>query len=196
MGDIPELNIVDGMRLCSQCLDGKGGICHAPGCMLIRCTAPDIPIRESIIEQGGSIIPDCGKEYTLEDPEPTVPPDLGAIIDGLTDELIDPDRPFTGQPHTDAGERGKTEVKGIRFRDLADCIVQAFVDAASLDCEDERVGEELRKRAEDGTLNYNDVYKLDLSKMDPLALMQNVCCRVEMRMGIYPNVPGLETSND
>lgn len=121
---------------------------------------------------------------------------LGDIISGLGDELIDPNRPFTGQPHTDSGERGKTEVKGIRFRDLADCVVQAFVDCTSSDLEDEQLAEELRSRAEDGTLNYNDVYKLDTSRMDPLALVQNVTCRVERRMGIFPNVPGLEANDD
>lgn len=122
--------------------------------------------------------------------------DLGDILTSMTDSLTDPKRPFTGQPHTDAGERGKTEVKGIRFRDLADCVVKALVDAASGDLEDEAQADELRRRADDGTLNYNDVYLLDLSQMDPLALMQNICCRVEKVMGIYPNVPKLHCETE
>ncbi len=44
--------------------------------------------------------------------------DLADIIQGLFDDTTDPDRPFTGQSHTSKGERGKTEVKSIRFRDL------------------------------------------------------------------------------
>jgi hypothetical protein len=44
----PRLEIVT-LQLCSSCLDGDGGICHVPGCALCRSTAPDIPIRESVI---------------------------------------------------------------------------------------------------------------------------------------------------
>ena len=117
--------------------------------------------------------------------------DLGDIIESMTDHTTDPDRPFTGQPQTYQGERGKTEVKGIRFRDLADCVARVFVDAAGFDIEDEVVRDELYRRAEDGTLNYNDLYTLNLSKMDPVALIQNIGCRVEKVMGIYPNVPRL-----
>lgn len=118
--------------------------------------------------------------------------DLGDLLMGLSDHTTDPDRPFTGQPHTDNGGRGKTEVTGIRFRDLADCVVKAWIDAASHTIEDEVLRDELIRRADDGTLNYNDVYKLECGGIDPLALMQNVCCRVEKAMGIYPNVPKLE----
>ena len=44
--------------------------------------------------------------------------DLADIISSMTDHTTDPARPFTGQPHTENGERGKTEIKGIRFRDF------------------------------------------------------------------------------
>ena len=114
---------------------------------------------------------------------------LNDIIMSLGDHATDPARPFTGQPHTDQGERGKTEVKGIRFRDLADCVCRAFIDAAGFTLEN---ADEMYRRADDGTLNYNDLYQLDLSEMDPVALIQNITCRVEKAMGIYPNVPGLE----
>jgi hypothetical protein len=118
--------------------------------------------------------------------------DLGNILMGLTDHTTDPDRPFTGQPHTENGQRGATEIKGIRLRDLADCIVKAWIDAASHTIEDENLQEELIGRADDGTLNYNDVYKIDCGDVDPLALMLSVCCRVEKAMGIFPNVPRLQ----
>ncbi len=117
---------------------------------------------------------------------------LGDIISSLTDHTTDPDRPFTGQPHTDNGERGKTEIKGIRFRDLSNCIIQAWIDAASHTIEDGALQEELRNRSEDGTLNYNDVYHIECGDVDPLALMQCITVRVEKMMGIYPNVPKLE----
>ena len=108
---------------------------------------------------------------------------LGDIIMNLNDHTTDPDRPFTGQSHTCHGERGKTEVKGIRFRDLADCVVKAFVDSTP------GISDELRQRSNDGTLNYNDLYELDLLEMGPIALIQNINCRVEKAMGIYPNIP-------
>ena len=111
---------------------------------------------------------------------------LGDAIMALSDHTTDPNRPFTGQKHTDQGERGKTEVKGIRFRDLSDCVVKAFVDSTP------GLSDELYERADDGTLNYNDLYDLDLTEMDPLALTQNICCRVEKAMGIYPNIGELE----
>lgn len=114
--------------------------------------------------------------------------DLTGIIDGLTDHQTDASRPFIGQAHTSNGERGKTEVKGIRFRDLADCVVRAFVDSAAFTLEDEKVRDLMSQRADDGTLNYNDLYDLNLSEMDPIALVQNIVCRVEKAMGIYPNI--------
>ncbi len=117
---------------------------------------------------------------------------LGGIINDLSNHQTDPGRPFTGQPHTDNGERGKTELNGIRFRDLADCVVKAWIDSAVHTIEDESLRDELRRRADDGTLNYNDIFLLECGDVDPLALVQNVSIRVEKAMGIYPNVPRLE----
>lgn len=108
--------------------------------------------------------------------------DLNDLIVGMSDHQTNASRPFTGQSHTDQGERGKTEVKGIRFRDLADCAVRAFVDS----CPD--VSDELRKRRDDGTLNYNDLFTFNMDEMDPVAFIQNLGCQVEKMMGIFPNV--------
>ncbi len=80
----------------------------------------------------------------------------------------------------------KVLVNGLRFRDLADCVVKAFVDSTP------GVSDEMYQRADDGTLNYNDLYELDLTEMDPIALIQNICCRVEKTMKIYPNIKGVE----
>ena len=126
------------------------------------------------------------------DNEEEYPFDLGEIIQSLSDHTTDSERPFSGQSHTYQGERGKTEVKGIRFRDLADCVARAFIGAAVFTIKDKTFQEELRDRAEDGTLNYNDLYSLDLSEMDPGALISNIICEVEKMMGIYPNIPKID----
>ncbi len=51
------LNKVDTIMLCDACLDGRGEICHTPGCVMIRRTCPDFPIREDIESAGGTITP-------------------------------------------------------------------------------------------------------------------------------------------
>jgi len=107
--------------------------------------------------------------------------ELGDIIAGLSDQLTHPDRPFSGQPWTCFGKRGKTEIKGVRFRDLSDCVCRAMV-------RDFSKSEVLKLRADDHTLNYNDLYGMEFDDMDPLALIQAVCCEVERFMGIFPNV--------
>lgn len=118
--------------------------------------------------------------------------DLRNIVSNLTDHTTDPSRPFTGQPHTVQGTRGKTKIEGITFRDLADCVAKAFVDSSACLLKDEKFADELRLRAEDGTLNYNDLFLLPDAGMDPVALIQNISVRVEKTMGIFPNVPKLE----
>jgi len=45
---------------------------------------------------------------------------------GFNDINMRRDRPYTGQPHTDTGTRGKTEIKGITFRDIRDCFIRAY----------------------------------------------------------------------
>jgi hypothetical protein len=98
----------------------------------------------------------------------------------------DPNRPFIGQDHTDEGERGKTEVKGIRFRDLCDCVVKGLFSAAEHESID---FDEKCKRVENNTITYTDMYGLRLAEMDPNALIQRISCEVEKAMGIYPNIP-------
>lgn len=99
------------------------------------------------------------------------------------------DRPYDGQPHTDTGERGKTEVRGVTFRDLHDCLLRAFFMAGN---DQFPVLYEEALKGENGLICENDLFRLDLSKIDPLALVQNFCCEVERVMGIFPNVPKLE----
>lgn len=110
----------------------------------------------------------------------------------LTNNPTHPERPFTGQPHTDQGERGKAEVCGLRFRDLADCAVRALADISLADVMREDMGraDKIAQSIEDGTLNYNDLYDIVPEDIDPIALVQCITCRVEQFMGIFPNIPG------
>ncbi len=52
-----DVNLVGGFNLCNQCLDGVGGECHTPGCVLFLSVAPDIPIRDTILLGGGTVQP-------------------------------------------------------------------------------------------------------------------------------------------
>ena len=110
-----------------------------------------------------------GKDKTLDD-----------AIYGLDDHTTEPSRAFLGQPHTNQGERGETLVAGLRFRDVCDCFVIGWLHASRRS-----------SLAESGTATYNDVYECDDDNIHPLAVMQNMTCEMERRMGIYPNVPEL-----
>ena len=101
-------------------------------------------------------------------------------------------RPYIGQPHTDNGERGETEVCGLTMRDIKDAFVMAAFDAAN---DQDPTGEYFEKERQ-GNVCYNDIYKLDLNKIDPIAWQQNMTCRIEKMMGIYPNVPPLIFDTD
>lgn len=107
---------------------------------------------------------------------------------GYNDMNMRRDRPYCGQPHTDSGARGATEIKGITFRDLHDCFIRAVCLSAS------HLNQELYDEAENGqdaALCENDLFKLDFNQLDPLAICQNLSCEVERLMGIFPNLPKL-----
>jgi len=112
-----------------------------------------------------------------------------------SDYRNDRERPYNGQPQTSDGERGKTEVKGITFRDLQDCMIQGFLNAS----DDNDLAKLTFERNEEfknteyackGTWRPQDVYKIK-DDLDPLAVIQNALCFVEFYMGIFPNVPPL-----
>jgi hypothetical protein len=100
-------------------------------------------------------------------------------------------RPYDGQPHTDLGKRGKTEIEGITFRDLRDCFIRAIALSAGPGplyqegCKGERAN-----------ISENDIYKINLNELDPIAIQQNLTCEVEKLMGIYPNMPELKVLGD
>jgi hypothetical protein len=100
-----------------------------------------------------------------------------AEIQGSSAYSLERDRPYDGQPHTDQGERGKQLVAGLTMRDVADCMVLGFLDAAGIERE-----RPIR----------DDIYTIDLPDIDPGAVIQNALCHIEKMMGIYPNVPGLK----
>ena len=96
------------------------------------------------------------------------------------------DRPYIGQPHTYTGERGKQEVSGVTMRDIVDCFVMGALLSNGCDQLDLYNAVESDEYATQEML-----YKLDWSKIDPVAVAQNMTCCIEKRMGIYPNVPNL-----
>ena len=100
------------------------------------------------------------------------------------------DRPYNGQPHTDTGERGRTEVKGVTFRDLRDCFVRAYCLAMGSAHDSNMPYYNEATKGENATLCEDDIYKLK-GDADMMAVFQNFACEVEKLMGIYPNVPKL-----
>lgn len=101
------------------------------------------------------------------------------------------DRPYDGQPQTDDGERGKQEVYGVTMRDVKDAICIGFFQATPCD-EQELVDWCTGKQEVHPNYFKGTIYDLDLSNIDPLAVIQNACCELENRMGIWPNLPGKE----
>lgn len=122
------------------------------------------------------------------------PEDLNRVFEFIgqaTDDFRnDRERPYDGQPHTDLGKRGQTEVKGITFRDLRDCFIMGAL-AASFHNVANLPDAHFCDKVRDGTWCANDLYALDWNRMDPIAVAQSMACEVEKMMGIYPNVPKL-----
>lgn len=125
--------------------------------------------------------------------------DFGKIMDGAMRDLgaydrnMRRDRPYDGQPHTDLGIRGATEVRGVTFRDLRDCFIRAaFLSSAFLFPDDDLSFYHEAEKGEDAALCDMDLYRMNWDKLDPMAVFQNFSCEVEKLMGIYPNVLGLK----
>ncbi len=106
--------------------------------------------------------------------------EIEQISDPTYLSTLDRGRPYNGQPHTDAGERGKQEISGITMRDLQDCFIRACFHGSGL-----RSDEYPRT-----------IYELPWDDIDPMAIAQNLGCEVERYMGIFPNVPKLECQNE
>jgi hypothetical protein len=138
--------------------------------------------------------------------------DFAMNTDGSSsDYMNDRDRPYNGQPWTVNGIRGKQKVKGITMRDITDCLIQAFLVCADPSIPDQF---ELTKKvfeisddpdvgkgteyAGKGNWRTQDVYKVDLSRVNPIAVAQNLNCFIEHYMGIYPNLKleGIPSSDE
>lgn len=118
---------------------------------------------------------------------------------GFNDHNMHRDRPYNGQPHTDTGRRGATEIKGITFRDLRDCFIRAVLlstGAETIDGKNMRPLYEEACKGDAAALCENDLYGFNLDKLDPMAICQNLSCEIERAMGIFPNVPKLKWTGE
>jgi hypothetical protein len=131
-----------------------------------------------------------------------------------SDYRNDRDRPYNGQSHTYEGDRGKQLVSGLTIRDIKDCFVIALLQSICpsekylnpeefIKCWDFSVNppiptqylldkqsdpDYISTKVDSGNWRGVDVYKVDLSKVDPLAISQNLACNIEKMMGIFPNI--------
>ena len=90
-------------------------------------------------------------------------------------DTLDRERPYNGQPWTEAGIRGKQEVSGITMRDIRDCYIKAC-----FECSDLSPSEYPKS-----------IFELDWDRIDPIAVIQSTLCHIERYMGIFPNTPKL-----
>lgn len=121
---------------------------------------------------------------------------------GWRDHNMRRDRPYNGQPHTDTGIRGATEISGITFRDLRDCFIRAILLSTGGEYWPEKDKKDRMKalydeasKGENAVLCEDDIFGFDLDRLDPIAVCQNLTCEVERLMGIYPNVPELKAKD-
>jgi len=120
---------------------------------------------------------------------------LGGLIDeacGTHDHSMSRNRPYSGQPHTVTGERGATKIHGITFRDLRDAYLRAICLANGID--NPALYQEASK-GERACICAGDIYEMK-GDVDPIAVVQNLCCEIEKLMGIYPNVPRISVSTE
>lgn len=110
----------------------------------------------------------------------------GAVIECPSEPSSQRDRPYDGQSHTDDGLRGKTFVEGLTMRDITDCYVQAVGLSAG------HVAPWAYEKATKQELTKRDLYDIEIEKLDPVAISQNLTCEIERMMGIFPNVPELQ----
>lgn len=105
---------------------------------------------------------------------------------GANNGILARDRPYNGQAHTDLGQRGKQAVHSLTMRDLRDCFIRAVAMSTG-------PGELYREacKGEHANISENDLYKVDWSQTDIIAVQQNLTCEVERIMGIFPNLPGM-----
>ncbi len=108
--------------------------------------------------------------------------EMQALFDEGADYVsaLFPDREYDGQAHTDSGTRGRQEVSGVSFRDVADSFIIGAFEASGLQ-----------------PAEYpKTIFDLPWGSMDPKAVSQEQVCALEKRMGIYPNAPLLRAEEE
>lgn len=115
--------------------------------------------------------------------------DLSRMIDatmGSSAERNDRTRPYDGQPQTVDGKRGSELVAGLTMRDVRDCFVKGVLRSTGETEHNSLVTKDVWKAT--------DVYTVDATQLDMLAVSQNMLVEMERMMGIYPNVPPLRST--
>lgn len=127
------------------------------------------------------------------------PDSIGEVLENAIAVLEGPkfmnrNRPYDGQPWTDTGVRGATQVAGLTFRDIRDCYIRAFIIShpyyhegtlKRLEPNASLIDE--ANKGEKAQLNGNDTYFM-VGSVDPIAVFQNLSCEMEKVMGIFPNL--------
>ena len=110
----------------------------------------------------------------------------------------DKNRPYLEQQP----KRAAIKIEGLTRRDICDCMVLGILDCKggfhqeymsekgnkfksweSLEAADEGYKDSYTDAER---VTYNDLYRWDLDKIDPVAAIQNMACHLERRMGIFP----------
>jgi hypothetical protein len=129
-------------------------------------------------------------EKVLEDNNVPVVSNVDEVMETLfahNKVLASRNRPYHGQRWIPIGDRGKEEVRGLTMRDVEDCVAAGLLLLGGCDELRDKVNHHMN--GGETTWCYEDLYdkRLDYNKMDPVALLQNIGCFIEMYMGIFPN---------
>ncbi len=151
----------------------------------------DVMIRNKEILQGDIVRAEDDLEklgIPVVDAEDLVPAILADV-----NKSASRGREYNGQPWTTNGIRGKHIVTGLTERDILDCVALSLLLLGGSEEHAEKVIEFKKDVNGKANWSWNDLYsdKLDYNKMDPVALLQNIGCFMEMYQGIFPNTPEL-----
>jgi hypothetical protein len=138
-----------------------------------------------------------------------------------SDYRNDRERPYNGQEHTDDGIRGMQMVEGLTMRDIKDCFIKALIESSASDkyleadvfskcwdfstepptptqflIDNQNDPDFISTKVELGTWRVQDIDKLKPENINFHAVYQNLSCQIEKMMGIFPNVPKIETNEE
>lgn len=135
------------------------------------------------------------------------PESAGDVIENAIMVLEGPkcmnrDRPYNGQPWTNNGIRGSTQIAGLTFRDIRDCYIRAFIishpyyhEGTLQRLEPNATLIDEANKGEKAQLNGNDLFSL-IGDIDPIAVSQNLSCEIERVMGIFPNISDIQEQSN